>query len=87
MSKLFDTAEEHAANPPETWEVVPTDLGFYELRTKDGRILHPDIRPRERCEELKVASDGFAGRFVALYERERKWFAGEEGTHWPPYTP
>ncbi len=89
MSKLFDTPAEHAANPPASWVVAPVGLGFYELRTKDGRVLCAAMRGREECEALKVASPKYSGRYVALYEREWKWFAGdpEEETHWPPYLP
>lgn len=85
MSRLFLTPEEHAANPPESWEVREAHWlpGFFELFTKDGRQLS-DARQcgaSRSCEQRKLF-----GPLVRLYERERKWFAGappEETLGWP----
>ena len=76
---LFSGPEEHAANPPETWEAVKAGERCWHLRTKDGGTLDYFTTKREA---LKARDDGFAAR---LYEQERRWYAGESIPNWRPW--
>jgi len=70
--------EDHANNPPETWQVVKVAERCWHLRTKDGGTL--DSQPTKKAAEaLKV--EGF---YVNLYEKERRYYAGEDVPGWKP---
>jgi hypothetical protein len=83
---MFATPEEHAANPPSTWEVrKPTYRNekpiprLWHLTTKDGTVLE---RAKTRREAEALREDSFAAR---LYEKERRWYAGEQVDNWKSY--
>lgn len=75
---LYRGPEEHAANPPETWEVVKGGRSW-SLRDRAGAVLETFTTKREA--ELGRAD----GRAANLYERERRWYAGENIAGWKPY--
>jgi hypothetical protein len=77
---LFTGPAEHAANPPQTWTVVRKGSHNYQLRTAGGVRL--DSFERKRDAEAATTS----GPLVALYERERRWYAGETIPGWRPYS-
>jgi hypothetical protein len=76
---LFRNPEEHAANPPETWEAVKVGDRAWHLRTKDGVTL-AYCKTKREAEALKVE-----GSEVRLYELERRWYAGERIPGWRTY--
>lgn len=76
---LFRSPEEHAANPPESWEVTKVMNKRWHLTTTAGTVLHSSERKRD-CEELKTS-----GFYFNLYRKEARWYAGEEVSGWKPY--
>lgn len=76
---LFTSPEEHAANGPETWVVVKS-VRHWRLETADGGVL-------ETFPTKKAAEAGrVEGRIADLYDRESRWYAGEEIPSWKPWT-
>lgn len=66
---LFLTRDEHAANPPATWQVTKVGDRRWSLRTADGATLDTYDRKRD-------AENGrHAGFYVKLYADEAQWFA------------
>ena len=53
----------------------------WQLVDKAGAVLHTTTT-RHEAEELKSS-----GTYVALYEKEGRWFAGESVAGWKPYIP
>ncbi len=70
--------EEHAENPPTTWQVVKRAPRIWNLTTKDGRAL--STFPRKKDAEMAKT----IGWWVDLYEKERRWYAGEQIAGWKP---
>lgn len=69
---LFSTPEDHAANSPDTWQVVKTTGGRgWRLQTKDGVSL--ESFTTKRAAEL-ARTEGF---FARTYAEEGRWYAGE----------
>lgn len=77
---LFSGPAEHAANPPESWQVAR--LGrVWQLRTAGGGVL--DSYPTKRAAEAARADSNIA----RLYAKETRWYAGEPVDGWKPYVP
>lgn len=76
---LFSGPEAHAANPPDSWVVVKVVDRCWHLRTKDGGVL--ETRTTRRAAE-ECRTSGFVAE---LYEKERRWFAGENVHPWRPW--
>lgn len=73
---LFSGPEEHAANPPETWQVARVQVGNHRptwyLATADGGHLSSAHETRKAAE-----SELSAGFYFDLWHREGRWYAGE----------
>lgn len=76
---LYANPDEHAANPPETWEVAKVAERQWHLRDRDGFTL--DGFDTKRAAE-QARTDSF---WTRLYEQERRWYAGEPVAGWKPY--
>ena len=79
---LHRTPEEHAANPPESWEVVKAAPRLWHLRQAGGQGALATCKTKREAERLRVE-----GWLVNLYEKEGRWFAGEPVSGWKPYQP
>ena len=77
---LFSGPEEHAANPPESWQAVKVAAGCWHLTTAAGVALGGSYKTRKAVE-----ADKTSGFFVNLYRQEARWYAGEAVTGWKPY--
>ena len=76
---LFRSPEEHAQNPPSSWEVVKVADRVWHLRTASGGTL-------ESFESKGRALEAREGGFLAReYEQEGRWYAGEDVAGWKPY--
>jgi hypothetical protein len=76
---IFASPAEHAANPPHTWTVC-----------KRGRkwALCALDHPLDFFDTKKAAEAAKTTGFIAnLYEKERRWYAGEPVSGWKPYVP
>lgn len=80
---LFSNPEEHAANPPETWQVVKVGRGFA-IVTKDvtdadlerGGISY--LEHFERKRDAVAALNGETRSWaLTQYEKDARWYAGE----------
>ncbi len=65
--------EEHASNPPETWDAVKVGR-TWQLVTKDGTILQYAIRTKR--DALAYRESGF---YVKLYAEEGCYYASKDG--------
>lgn len=72
-------AQEHADNPPNTWKVVKAGRVWH-LQAQDGTVIEYGIRTKAAAETLRTE-----GPFVAMYEKERRWYRGENVPGWKPY--
>ncbi|MEU4576181.1 hypothetical protein [Nonomuraea sp. NPDC023979] len=77
---LFATPEEHAANPPSTWKVVPAGTRQWAHATAAGTVLGGRY-DRKRDAEADLLTSSYA----VLWEQERRWYAGEQVDTWRPY--
>ena len=77
---LFSGPEEHAANPPETWEVVKVAEGRWTLRPA-GADYYFETYPTRRA----AVEDTQSGPYVRLYRQEADWYAGKPVAGWKPY--
>lgn len=75
---LFGTPEQHAANPPESWRVEKAGRVWIVLDAEDTVLCA--CPTRHEAEDAKVT-----GFWADLYEKERRWFAGEMVAGWKPY--
>jgi hypothetical protein len=76
---LFSTPEEHAANPPGTWEVHKAGERSWHLRARTGAVLEYCASKRE-AERRRTDSST-----ARLYAQEARWYAGEPVTNWRPW--
>jgi hypothetical protein len=76
---LFNGPQEHAANPPSTWEVHKAAPRLWQLRTRDGGVLHTTTTKRA-AEDLRTS-----GFYASQYAKEGRWYAGESVPGWKPY--
>lgn len=77
---LFLTPEDHAANPPETWEVRRVTAKCWHLTQANNGPTFSSYRTQRDAEEARTS-----GVFFNLYFKEGRWFAGEEIFGWKPY--
>lgn len=77
---MFTTPEDHAANPPESWEVVKAAPRVWRLLIA-GDVAQTFTTRREAEEATQ------SGRLVETYRKEGRWFAGEQIPGWKPYRP
>ena len=76
---MFRDPEEHAANPPESWRVVKGADRLWFVETTGGTVLSHHHTRREALDRTQT---GFS---VNLWEKERRWYAGEQVAGWRPY--
>lgn len=81
---LFRSPAEHAQYPPETWNVVHSGSN-----SKPRRWI-VEITPGVELAAYPTRRDAVAatqgGRWVELYRKEARWFAGEPVAGWRPYS-
>lgn len=75
---LFGSPEEHAANPPSSWTVEK--WGYKWHLCVNGNSLDSFTTKRE-AERAKTQ-----GFHANLYEKERRWYAGEKVDGWKMYS-
>lgn len=75
---LFNSPEEHAANPPDTWVVAKHGTSWH-LSMKDGGVLDTYAR---KTDAEQARHTGF---LVTLYETETRWYRGETIPGWRSY--
>ena len=68
---MFGGPEEHAANHPNTWVVRKLYERAWSLQTKDG------VRIETRETRRQAEADRVHGRWVSLYDRDTRWYAGD----------
>lgn len=78
---LHLNADEHDANPPSSWKVVKATDRRWQLQDKNGGVLDTFATKRE-ADAAKVS-----GYLVDLYNKEGRWFAGENVPGWKRYVP
>lgn len=76
---LFRTPQEHADNPPSTWVVAKKADRVWAIRLADGTEINSFSTRKEALERI---AKGF---YPDLYEKERRWFAGEKVRGWRSY--
>lgn len=69
--------EDHAANPPETWQVRKVAERRWELFVP---IYGLETFPTKKAAEAAKVS----GFLVNLYEKERRYYAGQDVPGWKP---
>lgn len=77
---LFSGPVDHAANPPESWEVVKIYERTWELRPAGATYPLQTFGTRYEAEAAREV-----GWLVDIYEKERRWYAGEPVAQWRPY--
>lgn len=80
---LFADPEQHAANPPETWQIVRIPTGSrarFALKISADQP-HPETFAT-RGEAERERDKGYTRR---LYEDEARWYAGEPVRGWRPW--
>ena len=78
---LFTNPNDHALNPPSTWEVRKVADRVWALTDAYGEVLDR-FKTRREAEEAKVS-----GFLVKLYNDEGRCFAGLPVNGWKPYVP
>jgi hypothetical protein len=78
---LYADPQEHAANPPESWEVRKAGPRWWQLVDQSGNVLGR-AETKRAAEELKVS-----GFYFKLWHQEARWYAGETVYGWKPYVP
>jgi hypothetical protein len=76
---LFAGPAEHTANPPESWTIVKRGERSWALVLTNGDTL--DTFPSKRAAVEATET----GRYVELYRKESRWYAGESIPGWKPY--
>jgi hypothetical protein len=83
--------ETHPHNPPETWKVQKITPRNWALTTADTRPYNDVDGWDHRCiiatfpRRKDAAMAKTVGFWVDLYEKERRWYAGEQVAGWKPY--
>ena len=75
---LFSNPEEHAANPPATWQITGKGR-YWHLRTASGGTLD-SFGTKRAAEDARTS-----GFLVEMYEDETRWYRGESVRNWVPY--
>ena len=78
---LHATPQDHDADPPASWTVVKAADRAWRLTSSLGHTIDTFTTRRDAEEERE------SGRWVNLYAKEGRWFAGEPVTGWKPYAP
>lgn len=78
---LHRTPQEHEADPPSAWAVAKVANRCWQLRSSFGWTV--DTYTSRKAAE----ADRSGGRWVGLFEREGRWFAGQPVAGWRPYAP
>lgn len=78
---MFTTPEQHAANPPETWQVIRRSKRSWATVTQNGDVIEYHERKKDAEESLT------SGPMHRLYQQEKRWYAGDTPTGWVPYDP
>lgn len=73
---------DHTANPPATWRVVKRAERSWEIRTDSGRLVWNGYKTRR--EATAATSTGW---LVQLWDKERRWSAGEPIAGWVKFVP
>lgn len=76
---LYATPEQHAANPPESWEARKAGPRLWHLVDQEGNVL-ARAETKRGAEELKTS-----GFYFKLWHQEARWYAGEPVAGWKPY--
>lgn len=71
-------AKDNADNAPSTWRVVRSGR-HYHLTDKAGHVLESFDR------KYKAVAARESGFYFDLWNKERRWFAGETIPGWKPY--
>lgn len=82
---LFATPELHAANPPESWEIRRIARGrsvTYCIIIQAGGNPVDTFGTRRDAESTVSNPDSWLRR---MYEKERRWYAGESIPGWEPF--
>ena len=77
---LFSGPEEHAANPPSTWQVTKLADRAWAITLKTGEQFSSAYPTRRQAQE--AIDTGF---YPDLYDKEERWYAGENIAGWKPY--
>lgn len=79
---LFQSPEQHAANGPDTWRVEKVREGLWAILTAEGDGWNAGDR-LETFPTRKSAVEGLeTGWAASLWEKERRWYAGEHIHGW-----
>lgn len=81
---LYADPEQHAANPPETWEIRRIQYGStvrWELR------IDPEQAHAIQSFNTKKAAEAARreGFYFDMWHKESRWYAGENVANWKPY--
>lgn len=76
---MFSSPQTHAANPPETWEVVKVADRRWALRANGGTL---GVFNTKRDAEAGKTS----GFYFNLYHDTTRWYAGERVRNWRLYS-
>ena len=76
---LFTSPQQHAENPPEEWKVRKLAERAWTIDVPAGPTGW-QYKTRREAQEAIVT-----GFLPDLYEKERRWYAGEKVAMWRPY--
>lgn len=79
---LFRNPEEHAANPPETWQVDKVADRCWRLTAAGGTVTIDTFPTRKVAEAARAY--GWAAN---LWHQETRWYGGEAIAGWKQYSP
>lgn len=75
---MFSGPEEHAANGPETWQIVRQRANMWQLTTGEGTVL----QTFQRRYEAREAKDSDQSWWRRQWRTEADWYAGEHVPGW-----
>ena len=76
---LFGSPEEHAANGPDTWQIVRAGERCWHVTDARGNTI--SYHATRRDAEAEIAG-GFTRQ---LYDDEARWYAGAPVRNWRPW--
>lgn len=80
---LFNGPEEHAANPPESWQIVRVPSG---TRARFAlKISEHQPHPETFATRGDAENERTKGHTRRLYDDETRWYAGESVRGWRPW--
>lgn len=87
MSLFANGPAAHAANPPESWQVVKLSERRWALATKDA--VDPVRNAGERLDTFKTKREAeeakVSGFMAKLWAKESHWYAGTNVPGWKPW--